>query len=211
MIKYLDLFEKDMKKHNADYFVEQIQLYKNMYTHYKNTSCPSPIYTGILNHGDTHCFYFPTNENVNLTWDVNLIYKKFLKFNTTRYISLKDFEKIFSSDLKESQEEIKRIYNSVKNIFPHTYNNILTIFFKPMHKNLILDGRHRYIEFKKFKKNQLINFSYLNSEDIMDCIPTAFDLVKYIILNNLSEMKFFYDQKKNIETMNFEFYGLSLF
>ena len=48
MIKYLDLFEKDMKKHNADYFVEQIQLYKNMYTHYKNTSCPSPIYTGIL-------------------------------------------------------------------------------------------------------------------------------------------------------------------
>lgn len=57
MIKYLDLFEKDMKKHNADYFVEQIQLYKNMYTHYKNTSCPSPIYTGILNHGDTHCFY----------------------------------------------------------------------------------------------------------------------------------------------------------
>lgn len=28
MIKYLDLFEKDMKKHNADYFVEQIQLYK---------------------------------------------------------------------------------------------------------------------------------------------------------------------------------------
>ena len=74
MIKYLDLFEKDMKKHNADYFVEQIQLYKNMYTHYKNTSCPSPIYTGILNHGDTHCFYFPTNENVNLTWDVDLIY-----------------------------------------------------------------------------------------------------------------------------------------
>ena len=69
-----------------------------------------------------------------------------------------------------------------------------------MHKNLILDGRHRYIEFKKFKKNQLINFSYLNSEDIMDCIPTAFDLVKYIILNNLSEMKSFYDQKKNIET-----------
>ena len=56
MIKYLDLFEKDMKKHNTDYFVEQIQLYKNMYTHYKNTSCPSPIYTGILNHGDTHCF-----------------------------------------------------------------------------------------------------------------------------------------------------------
>ncbi len=45
----------------------------------------------------------------------------------------------------------------------------------------------------------------------MDCIPTAFDLVKYIILNNLSEMKSFYDQKKNIETMNFEFYGLSLF
>ena len=79
MIKYLDLFEKDMKKHNADYFVEQIQLYKNMYTHYKNTSCPSPIYTGILNHGDTHCFYFPTNENVNLTWDVDLIYKKFLE------------------------------------------------------------------------------------------------------------------------------------
>ena len=104
-----------------------------------------------------------------------------------------------------------KLDNSVKNIFPHTYNNILTIFFKPMHKNLILDGRHRYIEFKKFKKNQLINFSYLNSEDIMDCIPTAFDLVKYIILNNLSEMKSFYDQKKNIETMNFEFYGLSLF
>lgn len=69
----------------------------------------------------------------------------------------------------------------------------------------------KLIEFKKFKKNQLINFSYLNSEDIMDCIPTAFDLVKYIILNNLSEMKSFYDQKKNIETMNFEFYGLSLF
>mgnify|MGYP007023349400 CR=1 FL=1 len=40
MINYLDLFEKDMKKHNADYFIEQIQLYKNMYTHYKNTSCP---------------------------------------------------------------------------------------------------------------------------------------------------------------------------
>ena len=83
MKKYLDLFEKDMKKLNADYFVEQIQFYKNMYTHYKNTSCPSPIYTGILNHGDTHCFYFPTNENVNLTWDVDLIYKKFLKFNST--------------------------------------------------------------------------------------------------------------------------------
>lgn len=43
-------------------------------------------------------------------------------------------------------------------------------------------------------------------------LKTRTALLMYgILLYYYCEMKSFYDQKKNIETMNFEFYGLSLF
>ena len=66
---------------------------QNMYTHYKNTSCPSPIYTEC-NHGDTLFLFFQLMK-MSTYLGCWLDLSKILKFNTTRYISLKDFEKSF--------------------------------------------------------------------------------------------------------------------
>lgn len=214
MLQYLDYIKNELTKmdsNNQIGLISELELYKKMYCKYEKITKQSPIYNGVTTSYNMHNFYLPTNESFSISWNIDLIYKKFEQYSTTQYVSLKKFETLFVSDLNNSKEEFDRIYNEVKSTYAHTHNNILTVLFKPLHCNLILDGRHRYIEFKKFKPNALINLSYFDSNDIIDCIISSFDLVKYIIMNNIDEINNFILSKGNLERIiNFEKCGLSI-
>ena len=208
MLKYLDYVTNEISKIEPT-LVEELNIYKNMYIKYEKSSLLSPIYKGTAELFNMHNFLLPTDENISISWDIDLIYKKYAKSSTTQYLSLTDFNTYFDNDLKNSKDEFDRVYSEVNSIHSHTYNDILTILFKPLHCNLILDGRHRYTEFKKFKPEQPINISYFNSNDIIVCIISASDLVKYIILNNIDELNDYILGKGNLQyVINFEKCGL---
>lgn len=212
MLQYLNYIKSELTKmdpNNQIGLLSELELYQKAYRKYEKITKQSPLYNDITTSYNIHNFYLPTNESFSISWDIDSIYKKFEQYPTTQYMSLKDFDNLFASDLNNSKEEFDRIYSEVKSIYPHTHNNVLTIFFKPLHCNLIVDGRHRYIEFKKFKPNALINLSYFNSNDIIDCIISSFDLVKYIIINNIDEINNFILNKGNLEhIIDFEKCGL---
>ena len=132
------------------------------------------------------------------------------------YESLGGFEEktIFNEDMIMAAKIIQsgglvKYVAEAKVIHSHNYNDILTIHFKPFHCNLILDGRHRYTEFKKFKPDDSINVSFLDSNDFIDCIISASDLTNYIILNNIDEINNYILGKGKLEqVINFKLCNL---
>ena len=208
MLKYLEYVTNELSK-SAPELLEEIQIYKDMYIKYEKSALPSPLYNGSAHLFNTHNFILPTNENISISWDIDLIYKKISHCSSTKYLSLSEFETIFANDLEQSKEEFVRIYAEVNSIHSHNYNDILTIHFKPFHCNLILDGRHRYTEFKKFKPDDSINVSFLDSNDFIDCIISASDLTNYIILNNIDEINNYILGKGKLEqVINFKLCNL---
>lgn len=209
MVKYLDYVSREISK-VAPIFVKDINMYKNMYIKYEKSFSFSPIYNGTIDLWNRHNFILPTGESFSISWDIDLIYNKYYNTSDTKYISLDEFDDFFENDLRNSKDEFDKINTEVNSIHSHTYNDILTMYFKPFHCNLIIDGRHRYTEFKKFKPKQLINISYLNSNEIIDCIIYTSDFVKYIILNNIDELnEYIFLRKGNLQNIiSFEKYGL---
>lgn len=214
MLKYLTYIENEFLNiniNNPNELLSELNLYKKMYCKYKGTTMHNPLYLGNMTSLDVHNFLLPTNESFTISWDIDLIYQKFSNYQTTHFLSLEDFNSLFRSDIENSNSELKKIYKKVKHIHSHTYNDILTLYFSPFDCNLILDGRHRYIEFAKLNPNQLINISYFNSNDVIDCIVSAFDLVQYIIINNIYELYNFLFKDGSLEQMiSFEKCRLSL-
>ena len=78
-----------------------------------------------------------------------------------------------------------------------------------MHQNLILDGRHRCTELLKFAPSHPIELLYLDSTTVINSLLTPFDLVKYIILNNIEEIHNYLFGDKTIKNMlHFSDYNL---
>lgn len=208
-LNYVKIYLTKINHPNKFDLIQELNTYQKMYIAFQNNPSESPIYIKTSNIYDVHNFHLPTNESFTISWDIERIYKKYENYSTTQYLTLPEFESIFQWDLAASQKEFSEIYNKIESIHEHTFDDILTIYFKPTHNNLIFDGRHRYTEFKKFKPDALINFSYFNSNDIIDSIVYSFDLVQYIIINNLEEINNFICGYDNLEhILHFNDYGL---
>ena len=149
---------------------------------------------------------FISNDEVNSMKEIAENAKKVLVERTG---AGNDFLGWIDLPVDYDKEEFDRIYAEVNSIHSHNYNDILTIHFKPFHCNLILDGRHRYTEFKKFKPDDSINVSFLDSNDFIDCIISASDLTNYIILNNIDEINNYILGKGKLEqVINFKLCNL---
>lgn len=75
-------------------------------------------------------------------------------------------------------------------LYPHTYQEILIAFYQPLEYDMILDGRHRYIEAEAFSLNKKLPVIHLHSDEIISALVDLNSFLNYIIVRNI---KVFYD------------------
>ena len=132
---------------------------------------------------DTHHFHFFTGETIKLSWDIDRVYKKTVLINPTKS-SVSEFETLLSHDLNFSEAEFNKVSLEVKSIQKHKYGPVLICHMVPFNSYILLDGRHRYIERKKFDSQ--IDYIVLQSDQIIDCLFSSYEMALYALIHNIS-------------------------
>lgn len=202
MQKYLDYIITELskieEKEISEELIKEINLYKEYWSKYSTDNSRSPLYESTPNLFNVHNFDLPTGESVYISWDVDGLYEVAKKAPINQ-ASLFEFERLLSNDLIASADEFSRISSEVNSVYKHKYEPVLVIYFKPTQNALLLDGRHRYIEFKKFKSLEKIPFYYLDDEMCFTNILFKNGLLAYIILHNIEVINNFITGQETLE------------
>ena len=106
-------------------------------------------------------------------------------------MAAEEIKKFCEIDIKASEERsFKEIRKIIKPKYPHTYQEILIAFYQPLEYDMILDGRHRYIEAEAFSLNKKLPVIHLHSDEIISALVDLNSFLNYIIVRNI---KVFYD------------------
>lgn len=189
MIKYLNCIEQEILNSanifKKDKALEQIALYKKYWDYYKHDLTRNPLNKHTLDLFDKHKFNFHTDEQIEICWNVDSLYLYAMDNLVVEYLDIQQFETMVYDDLFSSRDELHFICEKVQTLHEHQYTPLLIINFKPMNQYLILDGRHRYIEYKKFKSAEKIPVYIVDDTDCMNYILRKNELFAYIIVHNI--------------------------
>lgn len=192
MLKYLNCIKSQLRdllsddKEICNALIDEINTYYDYSKKYSSDISRSPLYKSTPQLYNIHNFNLPEDEPITISWDVDFLYKLSQHYYPIEYMSLYEFEKYLSHDISSTQNELDRIDKEITSLHNHTYTPILIIDFKPFETPLIIDGRHRYIEYKRLKSSHNIPCYIIDDEFAIQGIMTKKDLVNYIILHNIS-------------------------
>ena len=190
MIDYLYYVKnmiKDANIERKEFLMSKIESHISQWLHYKNCKGRSPLHPEEFVSGNVHNFYFPTNESIQLVWDIDKIYRKSIAIQPKEF-ELPELQEIIKKDIISSLDEFTKIENEVHNIQRHHYAAVIIFYFSPLRIHLMIDGRHRFIEHRKFKQQEKILAFVLDSDKYLDCIVYKRDYAAYIILHNIEVM-----------------------
>lgn len=184
MIKYLDYIiykteSLSYLKPTSD-IINKLKIHRKYLEKYSNKKIEEYTYPAH----NKHNFHFPTGETISLSWDVDKLYEYAESHLEISTLSLSNFEKITHDDLCNSIETFSEIYRYTSSMIEHKYKPILIMNFKPFASKLIIDGRHRYMEYKKFKPNELIPIYTIDDNDATFGLLGKKDLLLYTIIHN---------------------------
>ena len=191
MINYLKTLHENILAEEPDissYLIPELDLYISYYSQYCNNDEFCNEYLSIPSQYDMRVFHFDTNEHITISWDTDKLNNYALKHKSPLYMTLDEFNNYFQADLSYSSYELHQISHKINSVRKHTYTSILTMAFYPMDSNLIIDGRHRYIEYKKFKSTCRIPVYIFKDIECINSIFLKKDLISYIILYNIRIM-----------------------
>lgn len=143
-----------------DFLCTQVNIYKKYWRKYYRDISFSFSYNSVPELYERHCFLLPHNEKVTISWDIKKVYQIASTSVDIKLFSLDAFEKIAKKDIENTSKELEQINKKVSSLHSHIYTPILVMNFKPMECFIILDGRHRYMEYKKLKPNSLSLYTY---------------------------------------------------
>lgn len=205
LIKYLNYIEQEIFKVQNDSKKElasnEISLYKEYWQLYKDDLTFNPLNPYPLALSDRHYFNFHTKEQIEIRWNIESIYLHAKNNLNVKYLHLEQFEKLVYENLLSSIEELQLINRKVQTLYKHEYQPILIMNFSPMNQYILLDGRHRYIEYKKFKKNELIPIYLVDDISCINFILHKNELVAYIITHNIKILNDFLFCGGNLEKL----------
>ena len=188
MLKYLNYVTAELsklpQKDISDALISEVNLYKEYWKKYSTDNSRNPLYQSAPSMYNRHTINLHTNEAVSISWDVRQLYG-IAQHMPIKQASLRDFETLLHHDLVASANEISRISHKINSIHTHQYNPILVMNFKPIKNSLLIDGRHRYVEYKKFNSSQLLPYYVIDDELCFSSILFKKELLSYIILHNI--------------------------
>ena len=84
MEKYLDFVKNkiiELSKDDTTSFIKELEMYKNVYLHYKNIWKNTPYNNSNVNY-NKHIFNLPPDREISLSWNIDLIsLKLFVPFD----------------------------------------------------------------------------------------------------------------------------------
>lgn len=186
MLKLLDDIIKNPLIASNQKLINTISLYNEYWKKYSDDDSFTSKYNNIPNSYDRRILNFSTGEKAVIHWDVVKLHKYAQKNLEIQKVPLSKLNKILNDDIsKYSQDTYEEAFNKVNSLHKHAYNYILIMDFSPMNATFIIDGRHKYMEYIKFKRDKLIPIYILKDEDCIQSIFYKRDLVTYCILHNL--------------------------
>lgn len=145
---------------------------------------------------DEHIYCYPNNINIWIQYSLPII-RKLAKKENEEYISFGKLRQMLDYDICKCKDELDRIRHIVVRRIEHDEKFLIIMYHIPNGKWLLLDGRHRLIEYEKFGSDdekvpvikadsEMISFAIINKSGyIAYCIQynifimTNFSLLKW--------------------------------
>lgn len=103
-------------------------------------------------------------------------------------MNFEELSVILSNDYSVSTQGLSDIYNNIEKPISHNTDSLLIMYYYPLDKYLLLDGRHRYVEYLKFNLTKPIRVKFVSSEEIRDTIMNHQGFLAYCIHYNLRSL-----------------------
>lgn len=189
MEKYLNYIKDEIAKildiELRDVLMVEIDCYILNWNKHKNEAVPSPIYNRIPELYNKHNFNFHTGESISISWDIDALYDFAINNLPISYMEFQKLTSLLGHDLSNSAEEIDRVRAEVNSKQSHKYQPLLIMQYKPLNTYLLIDGRHRYIEYEKFNQTVDIPIYVVDDEKAIEAICLNNELMAYIIMHNI--------------------------
>lgn len=101
---------------------------------------------------DAHIFHFPENIDISIQYSIPIIRLLAVKENE-KYISFEQLKERLAYDTEQSKEVLDEIRQLITDKREHEPASLVIMYYIPHKRWLLLDGRHRFIEYEKFDPN----------------------------------------------------------
>lgn len=165
------------------------------YIYYDSTLCVDsrPQY-------DEHVYHFPDNIDISIPYSIPTVRMLAGKENEI-YISFQEIKKMLAFDVEQTCEEFNAIRKLVVNKQKHTPESLIIMYSVPLNQWLILDGRHRYVEYEKFNPlEERVPVLMVTSDMLISAIVNKKGRIAYCVQHNMFVFQNYKirDWKKNL-------------
>lgn len=134
---------------------------------------------------DEHIYHFPDNIDINIQYSIPIIRLLAEKERET-YIPFRKLKELLSFDIEQSREEFDNIRTLIARKQKHDAKFLIIMYHIPSDKWLLLDGRHRFVEYEKFEPDEeQVPVLVVNSEMLLPAIINKNGFIAYCIQHNL--------------------------
>lgn len=134
---------------------------------------------------DEHIYHFSEDIDITICYSIPIIRNIASKENE-KYISFESLRNLLSYDLEQSKEHMDVLRRKIVEKRKHDSKFLIIMYHAPQEKWLLLDGRHRFIEYEKFNPNEAkIPVLVVDSEWLMGAILNRSGFIAYCVQHNL--------------------------
>lgn len=142
------------------------------------------IFTRDQTH-DEHVYHFSENIDITICYSVPLIRETTDKEHE-KYMSFKELKELLNYDIEQSREEFDAIRTLIVRRQKHDSPSLIIMYHVPNRNWLLLDGRHRFIEYEKFQPNaKRVPVLVVDSEMLPHTILNKSGFIAYCVQHNL--------------------------
>lgn len=133
---------------------------------------------------DDHVYYFGDNIEISIQYSIPIV-KKLAGKEHEKYMSFKDLKRLLNYDMEQSKEEMDALRKQIIRKQKHDSPFLIVMYHVPNGTWLLLDGRHRFIEYEKFQPDaERVPVLVVDSEMLYSAIINKSGFIAYCILHN---------------------------
>lgn len=135
-------------------------------------------------HHDDHVYHFADGIDINIMYSIPIV-RKLAGKEHERYMPFKDLKKLLDYDMEQSREEMDILRQLIVRKQKHDSQFLIIMYHVPNGNWLLLDGRHRFIEYEKFQPNaERVPVLVVDSEMLSSAIINKNGFIAYCIQHN---------------------------
>lgn len=133
---------------------------------------------------DDHVYHFPQNIDINIEYSIPVVWE-LADETCKKSIIFADLKKMLRFDLEQSKEDMDVLRRHIKNRRKHKSKFLIVMYHVPNNTYLLLDGRHRFVEYEKFASDtERVPVLLVDSEKMKRAIITKAGFIAYCIQRN---------------------------